>query len=71
MPCSQCASFNEANLSAEVMLHFVERVKHPGLLAFPDVLVCLDCGFSRFNISGAELQLLMRGYSHGAATNEC
>jgi hypothetical protein len=43
-----------------MMIHFsgLRNIDHPGILAFPKVLVCLDCGGSQFTISNAELALL-------------
>jgi hypothetical protein len=43
-----------------MMIHFsgLGNIDNPGILAFPKVLVCLDCGFSQFTISNAELALL-------------
>jgi hypothetical protein len=42
------------------MIHFsgIRNIDNPGILAFPKVLVCLDCGFSRFTASKNELALL-------------
>jgi len=60
MSCFSCASGNEAEFAAEVNIHFpdVKNLDKPGVFVFPRVLVCLDCGFSRFTISGTELALL-------------
>jgi hypothetical protein len=51
MSCSLCSSLNEAEFAAEMMIH-VSGLKHldnPGVLAFPKIVVCLDCGASRFS----------------------
>jgi hypothetical protein len=43
-----------------MMIHFSGR-KHllqSGVLVFPDMLVCLDCGTTRFTISEETLELL-------------
>jgi len=60
MPCILCKSSNQAEFTAEMMIHFCGRtnIDNPGLLAFPKVLVCLDCGSSRFIIPETELALL-------------
>jgi hypothetical protein len=43
-----------------MMIHFsgLRNIDNPGILAFPKILVCLDCGFSQFTISNAGLALL-------------
>jgi len=63
MFCPQCASGNQAELSAEMMIHFsgLKNLDKPGLFVFPGVLFCLDCGFSRFTVPEPELALLRIG----------
>jgi hypothetical protein len=61
MNCPHCASDTQAELNAEVNIHFTgfrNNVDSPGLLIFPKLLVCLDCGFSRFTTPEDELALL-------------
>ena len=43
-----------------MMIHFngLKHVDKPGVLVFPKVSGCLDCGASRFTITDADLQLL-------------
>jgi hypothetical protein len=45
------------------MIHFKgpELIGNPGVLAFPKILVCMDCGASRFTTSDAELRELRNG----------
>ena len=45
------------------MIHFrgLENIDNPGVLTFPQVLICLDCGDSRFTVSTTELVELARG----------
>jgi hypothetical protein len=38
----------------------VKGVDRPGVMAFPTLVVCLDCGFSEFAIPQAELHLLRK-----------
>jgi hypothetical protein len=42
------------------MIHFngLTNVSNPGVLAFPKVSVCLDCGFSVFTVQETELTVL-------------
>lgn len=51
MSCALCSSLYEAEFAAEMLIHFngLKYVDRPAVLAFPKILVCLDCGASRFN----------------------
>jgi hypothetical protein len=46
--------------SAEINIHFpgYEGLAKPTVWVFPQVVVCLDCGFAQFSISQSELQRL-------------
>jgi hypothetical protein len=59
MHCGLCSSTKQMEFTAEMMIHF-KHVEHPGVITFPRVSVCLDCGSSRFSISRTELMLLAR-----------
>ena len=63
MLCALCNSDNQAEFTAEVMIHFSGRanIDNPGLLAFPKVSVCFDCGFSRFTNAEGDLRTLKNG----------
>jgi hypothetical protein len=60
MACVLCTSGNEAEFAAEVLIHFsgLNNVDKPGVWIFPKLLVCLDCGFSRFTAPKVTLALL-------------
>jgi hypothetical protein len=60
MYCALCASNNQAELAAEINIHFrgLRNLDEPGILVFPKLLVCLDCGFSWFTTPKEELELL-------------
>ena len=60
MPCPSCASLNEKEFTAELMIHSsgLRHLDDPGVLAFPKIAVCMDCGSSRFTTAEAQLQLL-------------
>jgi hypothetical protein len=62
MTCPLCVSANQAEFTAEVNIHFrgLENIDNPGVLLFPVVLVCLDCGSARFSTPAAELSQLAR-----------
>ena len=54
MPCAQCDPGNQWDSPAEISIHSrnIEQLHEPTLL------VCLDCGSSRFAIPETELRLL-------------
>jgi len=60
MHCPQCASDTQAEFSTEINIHFsgLRNIDRPGLLVFPKLLVCLECGYSRFTTPKPELALL-------------
>jgi hypothetical protein len=61
--CRLCSSGNEAEFVAEIMVHFSRpsSLTNPGVLLFPKVLVCLECGSAQFEIPEAELKSLSEG----------
>jgi hypothetical protein len=62
MPCDLCSSTNLAEFTVEMMIHSARRsVGDPGVLAFPTVLICLDCGASRFRLADSLLRLVRNG----------
>ena len=60
MSCASCASGHQAEFTAEVNIHFhgLKNIDDPGVLLFPKLLVCLDCGFSQFFTAEDELARL-------------
>jgi hypothetical protein len=60
MSCPSCASSRQAEFPAEVNIHFrgIKNLDKPGVLVFPNILVCMDCGFSRFGMQDGELARL-------------
>jgi hypothetical protein len=57
MTCLSCQSVKHAELTAEMLAHFPGRANldKPGIWLFPRLLVCLNCGFSRFTVPETEL----------------
>jgi hypothetical protein len=60
MGCALCQSRNQGEFTAEMIIHFtgISHIDNPGLLVFPKVSVCLDCGSSRFTIPETDVALL-------------
>lgn len=63
MICLSCGSTKQFELAAEMLVHFpgVKNIDKPGVWLFPELLVCLDCGFSRFIVPAAELESVTNG----------
>jgi hypothetical protein len=63
MPCKRCGSTNEKKLIAEMSIRSrgLECVDKPGLLAFPELILCLDCGAADFVVSEDDLGVLAKG----------
>jgi hypothetical protein len=60
MPCDLRSSTKLAEFTVEMMIHLnaSRSVEDPGVLAFPKVLICLNCGASRFTTPDGELRIL-------------
>jgi hypothetical protein len=60
MSCPLCTSANQVEFATEINIHFcgAKNIDDPGVLFFPKVLVCLDCGSSRFSTPEDELMRL-------------
>jgi hypothetical protein len=60
MSCQSCQTHNYGVFGAEVAIHFpgVRGLDIPVVWVFPKLNVCLDCGFSEFQIPEKEMQTL-------------
>ena len=60
MACALCASDNQATFTAEMNIHStgMENLDKPSVWVFPELLICLDCGFLQFAVPVTELALL-------------
>ena len=69
MSCAVCSSLNEAEFPTELMIHSFDRARagNPDVFAVVRVLICLDCGASRFYTPSRELRLLRDGTARPAA----
>lgn len=63
MTCVLCGSGNQAEFPVEMIVHFtgLNHLDQPGVLLLPNVLVCFDCGSSRFSFPEEQLALLASG----------
>jgi hypothetical protein len=57
MSCKSCQSDHQSNLKGEIAIHFpgLNGLDKPIVWVFPKLLVCLDCGFTEFEIPRNEL----------------
>jgi hypothetical protein len=58
MSCKSCQSEHQSNLNGEIAIHFpgLSGLNKPIVWVFPKLLVCLDCGFTEFEVPKNELQ---------------
>lgn len=63
MTCRSCRSVNQAEFSAELLIHFggLKNLDKPGVWVFPNLLVCLDCGFLQSTVPAPQLASLAAG----------
>jgi hypothetical protein len=65
MTCLSCASNYQGEFAVEMIIHFsgLRNLDKPGVWVFPKLLVCMDCGFSRFTLRKPELAVLTNAAS--------
>jgi len=63
MACRSCGSENQSEFGAEINIHFSGRknLGKSAVLVFPQLVVCLDCGFTQFTLPETELRHLAEG----------
>ena len=59
--CQRCESLQLRKFTAEINMHFpgYEGLTKRTVWVFPQLLVCLNCGFTQFSIPESELQRLV------------
>ena len=63
MRCRSCGFANLRKFKGEMGIHSpgLNNIDKPVVWVFPDLVVCLDCGFAEFTVPEAELRQLARG----------
>lgn len=63
MSCKSCQSYNQRVFKGEFGIHFpgLKGMEMPLVWAFPELEVCLDCGFTGFSLAESELRSLAQG----------
>ena len=67
MPCKICLSDNLQNFKGELTVSLPEltNLKVSPIYVCPEILVCLDCGFTELRLGAADLQQLKKGKGAG------
>ena len=62
MPCKSCGSNQQNEFDAEINVHFrgLKELNRPAILVFPQILVCMNCGFAEFTVPETELRPLAK-----------
>jgi hypothetical protein len=68
MPCKSCSSSNLRNFSTEIAIH-LKDIGRPHVFVFPEILVCLKCGFTELVIDEEKLRLLTRDKTSAAVAS--
>jgi hypothetical protein len=70
MFCQKCGLSNKVEFSAEMVVHLagLKNLDNSGVLLFPRLSVCLDCGSAQFTVSKSELALLATTPTTGRLT---
>ena len=63
MACKGCGSENQKVFGGEAAIHFpgLAGLDKPIVWTFPELLVCLQCGFAEFTVPERELSVLVHG----------
>ena len=63
--CPSCSSKNQRKFNGELALHFpgLQGLDKPIVWAFPQILICLDCGFAVFALEDEPLKEVRQTYT--------
>jgi hypothetical protein len=69
MACKSCGSDRQRKFNSEIAIRSpgLEGLDKPVVLVFPKLTVCLDCGFTEFQIDKNELSMLDKGDTAASA----
>lgn len=61
MRCRSCGTDKVKRFKGELAIHFPFKlgVDNPAIFVFPQLAVCLNCGFTEFTVPDHELRVLM------------
>jgi hypothetical protein len=68
MRCRSCGSQDLGRFTGELAIHFsgLKNINEPHVWVFPELVVCLKCGFAEFAVPETELRRLAKGRIAGA-----
>jgi hypothetical protein len=69
MSCKSCSSGNLRNFPTEIAVH-LKGIGRPHVFVFPEILVCLNCGFSELEVAEDKLKVLAEDPSVTASTRD-
>ena len=63
MTCTRCASDRPKGFSGELAIHFpgLEGLSKTPLLVYPNLTICLGCGYAEFDLPEEKVEQLRRG----------
>ena len=63
MTCKKCHSDTQSVFNGELAIHFrgLKGLDKPIIWVFPELVVCLHCGYTEFTVPERELQALTQG----------
>jgi ribosomal protein L40E len=56
--CKSCSSDNLRKFKTEIAVHFPFSENKAHVFLFPEILVCLKCGYAEFVVAEDQLRLL-------------
>lgn len=72
VPCKSCYSVLQRKFPAEINIHFhgMKNLDKPAVWAFPNLMVCLNCGFTEFVLENRERETLRDNSSEAGGDGE-
>jgi hypothetical protein len=71
MSCRSCQSDRQTRFPSELSVHFpggLQALDKGQVMIFPELLVCLNCGFTEFSVPEEELRRLAQD-AHGSVAD--
>jgi hypothetical protein len=64
MACRSCGLENQQKLRSEMIVHFsgLKNLDQPPIFAFPELVVCIGCGFTELDLPETTLCQLAEGF---------
>jgi hypothetical protein len=71
MACKSCSSENQQKVRSEMIVHFsgLKNLDTPPIFSSPELLVCMDCGFTELDLPKTTLCQLTKSFSEGTKSS--